>query len=73
MVDLTIELKNAGFLVGPLDVLVQKRMYNVFMPHGLGHPVVNQLQFPYFACQLISIVNARDSRFMTLYPLKKWI
>jgi hypothetical protein len=52
MVDLTIELKNAGFLVGPLDVLVQKRMYNVFMPHGLGHPVVNQLQFSIFCVSI---------------------
>jgi Xaa-Pro aminopeptidase len=39
MVDLTAELKEAGFLVGEMEELMQKNLYQVFMPHGLGHPV----------------------------------
>ncbi|KAJ3400254.1 hypothetical protein HDV05_001191, partial [Chytridiales sp. JEL 0842] len=46
MVDLTVELKEAGFLKGSIEELMQKNLYQVFMPHGLGHPVGLEVHDP---------------------------
>jgi Xaa-Pro dipeptidase len=36
------DLKVAGLLQGNIDEMVENRLGAVFMPHGLGHFMVNQ-------------------------------